>query len=130
MLNQDIPQKIEQLKNGFPTDIFQRATHYLYNKETRSSYEIEKEQPSADRMEKFIALLMRAGTVQTAALLEEAPLVALQTAIVDPRFAAPAFRDFQNYIGQVFAGFSGTGTLYLPAAANVENINGRLKGYS
>ncbi len=57
LLSQNIPQKIEQLKNEFPADIFQRATNYLYNKETRSSYEIEKEKPSPDRLEKFIALL-------------------------------------------------------------------------
>ncbi len=105
LLNQNIPQKIEQLKNGFPADIFKRATNYLYNKETRSSYEIEKEQPSPDRMEKFIALLMRAGTEQTAELLTEGSLIELQNAIVDSRFAAVAFRDFQNYIGQSLAGF-------------------------
>ena len=105
LLNQNIPQKIEQLKNAFPADIFQRATNYLYNKETRSSYEIEKEQPSPDRMEKFIALLMRAGTKQTTKLLDEVRLVELQNAIVDPRFAAAAFRNFQNYIGQSLAGF-------------------------
>ncbi len=105
LLNQSIPQKIEKLKNDFPADIFQRANNYLYNKETRSSYEIEKEQPSPDRMEKFIALLRRAGTEQTAELLNEASLVELQNAIVDSRFAAAAFRDFQNYIGQSLAGF-------------------------
>ncbi len=104
LLNQNISQQIEQLKNSFPADIFQRATNYLYNKETRSSYEIEKEKPSPDRMEKFIALLRRAGTEQTAELLNEANLVELQNAIVDSRFAAAAFRDFQNYIGQSLSG--------------------------
>lgn len=105
LLNKNIPQKIEQLKNSFPADIFQRANNYLYNKETRSSYEIEKEQPSPDRMEKFIAILRRAGTEQTTAILDEVRLIALQNAIVDQRFAAAAFRDFQNYIGQSMDGF-------------------------
>jgi hypothetical protein len=45
LLSQDISQQIQQLKNEFPPDIFRRATSYLYTKETRSSYEIEKEQP-------------------------------------------------------------------------------------
>jgi hypothetical protein len=107
-LNQDIPKKIEQLKNGFPPDIFQRATNYLYNKETRSSFEIEKEQPSAHRMEKFIALLIKAGTEQTTELLDELRLVQLQNAIVDPRYAVAAFRNFQNYIGQSIPGFKET----------------------
>lgn len=100
LLSQDISQKIQQLKKEFPPDIFRRATSYLYTKETRSSYEIEKEQPSADRMEKFIALLVRAGLQPTELLLAEARLTQLQNAIVDPRFAATGFRSFQNYIGQ------------------------------
>lgn len=105
LLNQNIPEKINQLKKGFPPEIFQRATNYLYNKETRSSYEIEKEQPSADRMEKFVALLIKAGTEQTTELLNEPRLVQLQNAIVDPRYAAATFRNFQNYIGQSLPGY-------------------------
>ncbi|MCW3091400.1 MAG: Fic family protein [Ferruginibacter sp.] len=100
LLNQNIAQKIEQLKKEFPDDIFQRATNYLYNKETRSSYEIEKEQPSPDRMQKFIALLMKAGIEKTSELLNEDRLVKLQNAIVDPRYVATAFRNFQNYVGE------------------------------
>ena len=105
LLKQDIPQKIEQLKQRFPTDIFQRALNYLYHKETRSSYEIEKEQPSPDRMEKFIHLLGTAGTEQTNQLLDEKRLVQLQNVIVDPRFAAKSFRNFQNYIGQTLPNY-------------------------
>jgi hypothetical protein len=105
LLGQDITQKIQQLKSEFPPDIFRRATSYLYSKETRSSYEIEKEQPSADRMEKFIALLIKAGTEQTEQLLAEARLVQLQNAIVDSRFAATGFRNFQNFIGQSLSNY-------------------------
>lgn len=105
LLTQNIPGKIEHLKRGFPPDIFRRAANYLYNKETRSSYEIEKEQPSPDRMEKFVSLLIKAGTEDTTVLLDETRLVKLQNAIVDPRFAASGFRDFQNYIGQSLSSY-------------------------
>jgi Fic family protein len=105
LLKENIPQKIEQLKNYFPPEIFRRAINYLYSKETRSSYEIEKEQPSPDRMEKFVALLIKAGTEDADQLLKEQHLVELQNAIVDPRFAAKNFRDFQNYIGQSLPGY-------------------------
>lgn len=104
LLAQNISQKIEQLKDNFSPEIFRRASNYLYRKETRSSYEIEKETPSPDRMEKFIALLMQAGTEQPDQLLDEHRLVQLQNAIVDKRFAAAGFRDFQNYIGQSLPG--------------------------
>lgn len=105
LLKSNIPQKIEQLRNDFPPEIFRRATNYLYGKETRSSYEIEKEQPSPDRMEKFVALLMKAGTEQADQLLNKERLIQLQNAIVDERYAAKSFRDFQNYIGQSLAGY-------------------------
>ena len=104
LLGENIPQKIEKLKDGFSPEIFRRASNYMYSKETRSSYEIEKENPSPDRMEKFIALLMQAGMEQRDELLDEQRLVHLQNAIVDQRFAAAGFRDFQNYIGQSLPG--------------------------
>jgi hypothetical protein len=105
LLGENIPDKIEQLKKAFSPDIFRRASNFLYSKETRSSYEIEKESPSPGRMEKFIALLMKAGTEQANQLLAEPRLIELQNAIVDPRFAAGSFRNFQNYIGQTLPGY-------------------------
>lgn len=104
LLNLSIAGDMDQLKQGFSEDIFRRAVYYLYGKETRSSYEIEREKPSADRMAKFINLLMSAGKKTTEVLLEEKGLVELQNAIADPRYAASSFRDFQNYIGQTMPG--------------------------
>ncbi|GGB18604.1 Fic family protein [Puia dinghuensis] len=100
LLGQDLTTKLEELKANYPEDIFRRATNYLYTKETKSSYEIEKEQPSADRTQKFVGLLQMAGSEPNEQMLQESRLVALQNAIVDPRFAAAAFRNFQNYVGQ------------------------------
>jgi len=105
LLTQDINAKIEQLKIDFSPAVFHRAINYLYNKETRSSYEIEKEQPTPDRMEKFVALLTQAGTEDTEVMLDERRLTQLQNAIIDNRFAAEGFRDFQNYLGQTLPGY-------------------------
>jgi hypothetical protein len=41
-----------------------------------------------------------AGSETNEQMLRESRLVMLQNTIVDPRFAAAAFRNFQNYIGQ------------------------------
>ncbi len=105
LLEINVLQKIEELKETFPAESLRRATNYLYKKETRSSYEIEKETPSPDRMEKFIALLMEAGREPREQMLQEKRLVQLQNAIVDPRFAADGFRNYQNYIGQSLPNF-------------------------
>jgi Fic family protein len=100
LLNENIKQKIEALKNSYPTEVFRRAIHFLYTKETRSSYEIEKEKPSPDRIERFISLLTKAGKEPTEKTLEKERLIQLQNAIIDSRFAATDFRDFQNYVGE------------------------------
>lgn len=95
----DLRRKVSELKGAYSPEVFQRAIAYLYRKETRSSYEIESEAPSPDRMERFVTLLAHAGEEPAARLLARQRLVMLQNAIVDPRFSADEFRDFQNYVG-------------------------------
>ncbi len=100
MLAADLKGQIDALKEEYTPEIFRRATQYLYRKETRSSYEIESEKPSPDRINRFIAILHQAGMQPAAEVLAEKNLTLLQNAIVDPRYAQPGYRDFQNYIGQ------------------------------
>ncbi|MEJ7644727.1 MAG: Fic family protein [Chryseolinea sp.] len=95
----DTRQRVRDLKKRYEPEIFQRVINYLYKKETRSSYEIEREKPSQDRMEKFITLLNRGGTEPNERMVSRERLITLQNAIVDPRFSADRYRDFQNYVG-------------------------------
>jgi hypothetical protein len=99
-LEPDFQKLVEVLAAQFPPDVFHRAVNYLYTKETKSSYQIEKEEPSPDRMDRFIRILERAGKEKVQALLSEKNLTGLQNEIVDPRFADAGFRKVQNYIGQ------------------------------
>ncbi|MGV9004468.1 Fic family protein [Flavobacterium sp.] len=100
LLSKDIRNEIDVLKNDYSPEIFQRATQYLYRKETRSSYEIESEKPTPDRLDRFINILHQAGKQPFSEVMSEQNLTILQNAIVDLRYAQPGFRDFQNYIGQ------------------------------
>lgn len=100
LLATDIRKEIEGLKKDYPPEIFQRASIYLYRKETRSSYEIESEKPSPDRMDRFMNILYQAGKQPFREVMSEKNLTTLQNAIVDARYAQPGFREFQNYIGQ------------------------------
>lgn len=100
LIAKDIKTEIEGLKKEYSSEIFQRASQYLYRKETRSSYEIESEKPSPDRMDRFIRILYQAGKQPFLEVMSENALTALQNAIVDARYAQPGFRNFQNYIGQ------------------------------
>lgn len=73
-----------------------RAIDYLYTKETRASFDIERAKPSPDRAERFVAALRSAATRD---ITSEASLVELQGLIVDPRYAERSFRTSQNWIG-------------------------------
>jgi len=100
LLDWNIQDEIENLKHKYSPEIFKRASHYLYKKESKSSSEIEKEEPTQDRMDKFIVLLEEAGQKSFEESLSEEELVRMQNIIVDPRYAGNGFRDFQNYVGQ------------------------------
>jgi len=93
-------QRCADLVGQVPPEIFQRTLRYLYAKETHTSYAIEHETPTQQRAERFMALLARAGAED---FLTEKGLIALQNAIVDPRFAAAGWRTFQNYVGRTLA---------------------------
>ena len=75
-----------------------RAVAYLYAKETRSSYAIERESPGPDRIERFVRSLR---AIDREGSITKGKLVELQNAIVsDPRFADPDYRQLQNYISE------------------------------
>lgn len=106
LLEWNIKDAIENLKHAYSPEIFKRASYYLYKKESKSSSEIEKEEPSKDRMEKFITLLEEAGQKSFEESLSKKELIRLQNAIVDPRYADDGFRDFQNYVGQTMRDYT------------------------
>ena len=74
-----------------------RAVSFLYTKETRSSFAIEGETPSANRTERFVAALKRAAAFESS---NKAELLRLQGVIVDPRYAANDWRNVQSFVGQ------------------------------
>lgn len=87
----------------FSPDVLYRALSYLYFKETKSSFAIEREEAGASRTEKFVAMLHQAGRGQDP--LDEKALTGLQNAIVDERYRESGFRQHQNYVGQTTAYF-------------------------
>lgn len=80
--------------------ILARAVHYLYTKETKSSFAIEGEVPSAKRTERFVAALTRAAKFDTS---DPQAFIKLQNEIVDPRYAATGWRTVQTFIGETMS---------------------------
>lgn len=89
--------KLQELASSaireIPARDLQRAIRYLYVKETRSSFEIERATPS-ERMERFVETLFAQGTRSVESLWwEHSHLVELAQAIIgDARFAPTGYR--------------------------------------
>ena len=92
-----LDQKARHLVSVYDSGIVARATHYLYSKETLSSYEIERERPNKKRMARFIDLLRKA---ESGNYYDKKDLIHLQQHTVDPRFADVNYRKAQNYVGE------------------------------
>lgn len=74
-----------------------RASNYLYTQETMSSYKIEREVPSKQRLARFIQLIKNAENVSG---LSKEIFIKLQNNLVEERFANTGYRVTQNYVGQ------------------------------
>ena len=82
---------------SYPEKILMRAVSYLYTKETKSSFEIERATPDQRRAARFVELLRLADDRE---FFDKPSLIELQRATVDERFAGNDFRANQNYVGQ------------------------------
>ena len=96
----DLRKRCEEVVATYPQELLRRALSYLYNKETKSSFEIEHIKPSASRTEKFIGLLEMAEHKD---FCEKPLLIDVQNRIVDPRFRDTNYRSTQNYVGQAIS---------------------------
>jgi len=97
-----VDEDARRLVGSYDPALLARAINYIYTKETRSSFAIEGETPSAGRTERFVAALRAASDFD---LSDKAAVVRLQGDIVDPRYAAADWRDFQNFVGETVGGF-------------------------
>jgi len=95
-----LEERCRQVIEAIPPELYNRALQFLYTKETKSSYAIERETPDQYRAQRFADALR--GASGRDYLLKDS-LVALQQTIVDPRFANNGWRDTideQNYVGR------------------------------
>jgi hypothetical protein len=98
-LQKDLASRVREAISGYPVELLYRASDFLYLKETKSSYAIERQTPSQKRTAAFMGILREAGRGS----LTKPLLLRLQNAIVDERYAEKDYRDDQVYVGQTLA---------------------------
>ena len=95
-LDELLNEASETLDSLTDPTLYARAVSYLYLSETRSSFSIEREKPSADKAERFVQLLAHAGEEK---LVTEDWLVGLQNIIVREVFSQEkSYRTKQNWL--------------------------------
>jgi Fic family protein len=92
----DLRSQAAQTLSKYDQTLLRRASQYLYLKETRSSYEVERERPSLNRTQRFVELLKTAPSGKP---LSQQRFVEAQNAIIDPRWHEFAYRSTQNWVG-------------------------------
>lgn len=132
LLQTDIRTEATALVEGCDPQILARAINYLYTKETRGTFAIEGESASGTKAERFIAALRSLRDFDPAS---ERDQTRLQNIIVDPRYAAAGWRDFQNFVGESSTGHREIVHFICPKPEDVRSLMagfavliGRLKG--
>ncbi len=93
----DLPSRCRAVLSAHSPALLRRALDYLYTKETKSSFAIERIRPTSTRTERFVALLHLAERED---FCEKERLIELQNRIVDERFRDSDYRSTQNYVGE------------------------------
>ena len=122
-MRQQLGEEAKSIIAGADPSLLARAVHYLFTKETKSSFAIEGEVPSADRTSRFVAALGRADDFDTS---DKNAFVALQNSIVDPRYAQKDWRPNQNYVGQTASDFTAIVHFICPKP---EDLNDLMNGW-
>jgi Fic family protein len=102
-IQQQLGKEARKIVEGADPVLLARAVHYLFTKETKSSFALEGEAPSTDRTMRFVAALGRADNFNTS---DKQAFVELQNSIVDARYAQMDWRTIQNYVGQTASNYS------------------------
>jgi Fic family protein len=118
-LAKNLSERARTLVAAVEPNVLKRAVHYLFTKETRSSFAIEGEAPSKDRTDRFVAALMRAEKFDPTS---KQSIVKLQNEIVDPRYGQNDWRDIQVYIGETLPDFSQDVHFVCPKPQDVSSL--------
>ena len=94
--------QVKDIVAQYSENIVTRASQYLYIKEIKSLFEMECEQPSQNRTNRFIDVIRQAELPMT---LDKNKLIELQNIIVDSRFAELDYSKSQNYVGEMLGDY-------------------------
>ena len=118
-IGKELAQEASAIVKSCDPTILARAIHYLFTKETKSSFAIEGEAPSKDRTQRFVSALMKTSVFD---VTSKDAFVQLQNSIVDPRYAQKDWRTTQNYVSHTLPDYSEDVHFVCPKPEEVPNL--------
>jgi|GEM_PF-87803 len=118
-MQQNLAEEAKSIVHAVDPTLLARAVHYLFTKETKSTFAIEGEVPSTDRTMRFVAALGRADHFDTG---DKQAFIKMQNSIVDPRYAQKDWRTIQNYVGQTASDCTELVHFICPKPQDVESL--------
>jgi Fic family protein len=118
-MSSGIAEKARELTQSYDQLTLARAVNYLFTKETRSSFALENETPSVSRADRFVDALKGAPNFDPTS---KRALIGLQGDIVDERYAAKDWRDFQNFVGETVGGYREKVHFICPKPGDVSDL--------
>jgi hypothetical protein len=115
----DLAKEALSVVQGCDPTILARAVHYLFTKETKSSFAIEGEVPNRDRTARFVAALENTSAFDASS---KDAFVRLQNSIVDPRYAQKDWRTNQNYVSQTLPDYTEDVQFVCPRPGDVPEL--------
>ncbi len=117
--DRELASRLRATVTDWDPALVQRAAQFLYLKETKSTFEIERERPDEHRTRRFVRALRAADMGEP---LDKARLVEIQRAILDPRYARDGYRTDQNYVGETLVGYRERVHFVPPKPGDVEDL--------
>ncbi len=122
---ENLGEQMLKLTQTIDPRIMTRAIHYLFSKETFSSWEIEREKPSKQKAKQYIEHLQACAFK---GIPTKADMIAWQNVIIDERFVESNYRSVQNYVGFMMRDFSAHVEYIPPKPCDIPRLmNGLLK---
>lgn len=120
----DLAKEARQIVAAADPAILARAVDYIYHKETRSSFALEREEIATDRAALFVQALRQRAERD---LMRESDQTVLRNLIIgDDRYAEPGWRQEQNYIGEGLRSAHFEKVHFIPPRP--EDVEGMMRG--
>ncbi len=116
--------QMQEIGENLSVDVIGRSINYLYTKESKSSTEIEKENPSNKKMARFLNTIKNAGLFE----LTKEKIIDIQNQIVEENKRTDDYRTDEIYVGNTIQRLGGVDEDVHYIGPLAKHVSGMMQG--